>query len=210
MTDAVPPRPPLPSASPPPSAYPPPPSAYPQPSAYPPPSAYPGFPGHQGAAPSPAYSPPPGYPARPPQSLAQPAFGGPLPTPARRGTLGVVALVLGILAAVGAAVVVSIAAFQIGLGTGKELANRPLSSDFDWSVLSPVRDWVLLGEVAFWTGTVLGLWALAQGVVAIVSARGRGFGIAAVAVAVFGPVLFVIAVNVFLTAGFAAGSGIGG
>ena len=105
----------------------------------------------------------------------------------------------------GASIAVSIAAYQIGLGAGRQLAARALTADFDWSILSPVRDWVLLGEISFWVGTVFGLWALAQGIVAIVTGRGRGAGIAAAALAVAGPIAFFVALNVFLGLGLAAG-----
>jgi len=159
---------------------------------------------------------PPQHPGQP-QHPAQPQFvapGAPRPqgpyTPPfaeRRpdGTLGVVALIAGLIALVGASIAVSIAGYQIGLGAGRELAARALTADFDWSILAPVRDWVLLGEIAFWVGTVFGLWALAQGIVAIVTGRGRGAGIAAAALAVVGPIAFFIALNVFLGLGLAAG-----
>jgi hypothetical protein len=129
---------------------------------------------------------------------------------ARRGAgLGIAALVLAVLAAVGATVLGSIAGYGIGLGTGRSMALRPMDIDFDWSILTPVRDWVLLGEVAFWAGTALGTWALVQGIVAIVRDRGRGWGIAAVIVAVLGPIAFAIGVQTFLTAGFASGASVG-
>ena len=122
----------------------------------------------------------------------------------------IVAAVLALLATVGATVLGSIAAYGIGIGTGRSIALQPMDVDFDWSILTPVRDWVLLGEIAFWAGTILGTWALVQGIVAIVTDRGRAAGIAAVVIAVFAPIAFVIAVNVFLGVGFAAGSGVGG
>ena len=75
----------------------------------------------------------------------------------------------------GATVLGSIAAYNIGLGTGREIALRPMDIDFDWSMLTPVREWVLVGELAFWGGTVLGIWALVQGIIAIVKNRGRGW-----------------------------------
>jgi hypothetical protein len=122
--------------------------------------------------------------------------------------------VVALIAALGAAVLApiggAIAAFNIGVGTGREIALRPMDIDFDWSILSPVRDWVLLGEISFWVGTVLGIWAVAQGIIAIVTRRGRGAGIAAVVVGALGVVVFAIAVQAFLTAGLAAGSGVGG
>lgn len=121
---------------------------------------------------------------------------------------------MALIAALGAAVLApiggAVAAFNIGLGTGQEIALGPMDIDFDWSVLTPVRDWVLLAEISFWTGTVLGVWAIVQGIIAVVTHRGRRAGIAAVAVAVLGAIIFGAAVQGFLTLGFASGSGIGG
>jgi hypothetical protein len=104
----------------------------------------------------------------------------------------------------------AIASYRTGLGAGRELTARAFAADFDWSILTPVRDWVLLGEVSFWVGTALGVSALVLGVVAIVTARGRGAGIAAVIVAALGPIVFGAVVQGFLTAGLTAGTGIGG
>ena len=73
-----------------------------------------------------------------------------------------------------------------------------------------MRDWVLMGEVSFWVGTAIGVWALVQGIIAIVKGRGRGAGIAAVVIAALGPIAFGAVVQGFLTAGLAAGTGIGG
>jgi len=117
---------------------------------------------------------------------------------------------VGLIAVVGSVIAVSVAAFQIGLGAGKELASRPLPSEFDWSILTPVRDWVLLGEAACWAGTALGIWALVQGIVAVVKHGGRGAGVGAIVCAAIGPIAFAIAANVFLSMGFAAGAGVGG
>ena len=41
------------------------------------------------------------------------------------------------------------------------------------ALLSPVRDLVLWAEIGFWAGTVLGIWALIQGIVAIATRRGQ-------------------------------------
>jgi outer membrane lipoprotein SlyB len=122
----------------------------------------------------------------------------------------VIAFVLAVLATFGATLLGSIAGYNIGLGTGREIALRPMDIDFDWSILTPVREWVLLGELSFWVGTILGIWALVQGIVAIVKNRGRGWGIAAVIVAVIGPIAFATGVQAFLAAGFASGASIGG
>ncbi|WP_251450449.1 hypothetical protein [Microbacterium sp. Marseille-Q6648] len=180
------------------------------------------------AAPAtPPFGPPPGSPATPPAAgpHGMPAgYGGPgaryappgMPpvatAPAAPATpaLGIVSLVLALIAAVGATLVGAWAAFRIGMGAGSEIALRPMDMNVDWSVLSPVRDLVLLAEASFWIGTVLGVWALVQGVVAILRRRGRGYAIAAVVIAVFGPAIFFTAVQAALTAGFGAGSSIGG
>ena len=164
----------------------------------------------QGQAATPhTYAPPPGY-APPPQGYG-PYVPSARPAPATRGAaLGVVAFVLSVLAAVGATVLGSIAAFNIGLGTGREIAVAPMDIDFDWSILTPVREWVLLGELAFWAGTIVGIWALVQGIVAIVKNRGRGWGIAAVVIAGIGPIVFATGVQAFLAAGFASGASVGG
>jgi len=133
------------------------------------------------------------------------------PAPVRRGgALGLVALVLSLVATIGAGLFGAIASFSIGLGAGKGLAGLPMDGSWDWSILTPVRDWVLLGEVSFWVGTVIGIWALVQGIVATVTRRGRGAGIAAIAIAAVGPLVFGGLVQGFLTAGLAAGTGIGG
>ena len=158
------------------------------------------------------------YTYAPPAGYAPPAQGYgpyvPLPPPGRvrraGAGLGIAALVMAVLAAVGATVLGSIAGYGIGLGTGRSIALQPMDIDFDWSILTPVRDWVLLGEVAFWVGTALGTWALVQGIIAIVKDRGRGWGIAAVIVAVLGPIAFAIGVQAFLAAGFASGASVGG
>jgi len=146
-----------------------------------------------------------------PAAPASTAPYGQPPVPVHRsGVLGVVALVLALVATVGAGLFGAIAGFNIGPGAGKGLANLPTDGSWDWSILTPVRDWVLMGEVSFWAGTVLGVWALVQGIVATVTGRGRAAGIAAIVVAALGPIVFGGLVQGFLTAGLAAGTGIGG
>jgi hypothetical protein len=170
----------------------------------------PADPARQPQAPSPhQYAPPLGY-APPPQGYGPyvPLTAAPR---ARRGArLGIVAFLLALVAAVGATVLGSIAAYGIGIGTGRSIALQPMDVDFDWSILTPVRDWVLLGEIAFWAGTVVGTWALVQGIVAIVKDRGRGWGVAAVILAVIGPIAFAVGVQALLAAGFASGASAGG
>ena len=159
-------------------------------------------------APPPGYAPPAGYPVAPAAASAI-AYGAPGPAK-RSSALGFVALALALVATIGASLFAAIASFNIGLGAGREISSRPLTGDFDWSVLTPVRDWVLMGEVSFWVGTAIGVWALVQGIIAVVKGRGRGAGIAAVVIAALGPIAFGVVVQGFLTAGLAAGTGIGG
>ncbi|WP_249353728.1 hypothetical protein [Microbacterium sp. 2FI] len=165
---------------------------------------------------SPVYAPPVGYPA--PGGSHGGSYGagapgtyGAVTPPASTGNrLGVVALLLSLVATLGAPVVAALAAFRIGLGAGREIALNPVDISLDWSVLTPVRDWVLLAEAAFWVGTVLGIWAIVQGIAAIVQRRGRGAGAAAVIIAVLGPIVFAVAVQIALASGGLAGSGLGG
>jgi hypothetical protein len=140
-----------------------------------------------------------------------PQYAGALTAPPVRRSplLGVAALIAAGVASL-TPVVAAVAAFQIGLGLGREIALRPDRSTWDWSILTPVRDWVLVAEVSFWIGTALGMWALIQGIVAIVSRRGRIAGIVAVVLAVIAPVVFGVAVWLSMAAGIGAGSSIGG
>lgn len=125
-------------------------------------------------------------------------------TPRERRPLGAWALVLAVVAAVPAPAVAGFAGFRVARGAGPGLETMS-SGAFDWRVLSPVREWVLLGEVSFWTGSVLGILALVLGIMGIARKRGRGAGIAAVIVAAIGPIVFAALVAVALAAGLAAG-----
>ncbi|GAB3602372.1 hypothetical protein [Microbacterium aureliae] len=178
-------------------------------------------PSEQRPAPAPGWAPPAGAPFGPGAAAAgTPARYAPpvlppgrvthVPAPPRGPALGIVALVVAVAAVAGASLVGAWAAFRIGMGAGAEIAMRPMGADFDWSVLSPVREHVLTAELAFWAGTLLGLWALVQGIVAIIRGRGRGLAIAAVVLAATGPVVFFLAVQATLAAGLAAGGSIGG
>lgn len=161
--------------------------------------------------PVPPVPPVPAAPYTYPGGSARPVDLPPAPeTAGRTSTPGVVALVAAVAAAVAAPVTASLAGFRIGMGAGSEIASRPLDADVDWSILSPVREWVLLGEIAFWIGTALGIWAIVQGIVAAITDRGRPQGIIAAVVAALGPVAFAVAVWLTIAMGYAAGSSIGG
>ncbi|MET2010008.1 hypothetical protein ABXJ56_00510 [Microbacterium chocolatum] len=167
------------------------------------------------------YAPPSGYalapaPVAPYGNPLRPVDGAPVgpaaagPASAASGALGVIAFVLSLVAAVGTSVVAAVAAYRVGVGAGRRLFEDAMLGTFDWSFLTPVRGDVLWAEIAFWTGTALGIWALVQGIIAIVQRRGRGFGIAAVVIACLGPVVFGLVVQGLLTAGLAAGTGLTG
>ncbi|NYF17413.1 hypothetical protein HDC37_002241 [Microbacterium sp. AK009] len=157
---------------------------------------------HGTPAPS-GYAPPPGYlPAPGPASGS--GWVPSQPKPARGATLGLTAFLLSLGAAVLAPAAAGLAGFRIGTGTGDRLIAGTLGTDFDWSLLSPVREWVLLAEIGFWTGTALGVWAIVQGIIAIARRAGRGWAIAAVVVASLGPVVFGLTLQAMIVAGLAA------
>lgn len=166
--------------------------------------------GQPGRSGQPPYGPPSGPPGA---RYAPPVYGGPparpQAEPRRPAVVGIVAFVVALIATLGASLAGAIAAYRIGFGTGTAMASQPLAGDFDWSVLSPVRDAVLAGEVSFWVGTGLGLWALVQGAIAIVRGTGRGFGIAAVVLAALGPIAFFTAVQIALAVGRATSGFVG-
>lgn len=151
-----------------------------------------------GAAGAPAVPVPPpgayavpvgGYPA------AAGAYQVPSPTapPSRR--LGALALVAGLLACFGAPIIACIIALQIGMTVLGDDAFLP-SGDIDFSALAPVRTEVLWLELTFWAGTALGLFALVGGIIAIARRRGRGMGIAALVLSLFGPGFLVLGAGI--------------
>lgn len=134
-----------------------------------------------------------------------PQYASAVAPPARASNmLGIVAVIVAGLAAI-TPILAAVAAFRIGADTGARLVDRPPASEFDLSILSPVRDWVLVGELSFWIGTVLGIWAIVQGIVAIARNRGRAPGVVAVVVAVLAPIVFAVATVLALGAGIEAG-----
>lgn len=116
--------------------------------------------------------------------------------------LGIIALTLAFVA-LGAGLA-SALAVSGPIGDALARATAP-----DLSALTPVRDWVLGAELAFWGGTTLGITALGLGIAAAARNRGRGFGVAAIVVAVLAPIIVGIGALVGLAATFAA-AGLGG
>lgn len=129
----------------------------------------------------------PAAPYEPPRDprYAQHLQAPPSPKPSRG--LGTVALILSLVAAIGASMMLAVALSVIGAELGPALAIATPSTGLE--ILTPVRDWVLVAEIAVWGGTALGIWALVQGIVAVAKRRGRGAGIAAIVIAALGPVI---------------------
>lgn len=127
--------------------------------------------------------------------------------------LGVIALVLAVTAVIGATALSAATGFAAAsdamaraiLVSPEGLEN--FSNSQLLALLTPVRGLVLWAEIGFWAGTVVGIWALAQGIVAIATRRGRGPAIAAVVVAALGPVLFGLFVGIAAVSGIGAGAG---
>ncbi len=79
------------------------------------------------------------------------------------------------------------------------------ATGFDWRVLTPVRDLVLLGEVSFWAGTVVGIAAFVLGIVAVSRRAATGAGVAAIVLSVLGPFVFGGLAVVAVIAGISTG-----
>jgi len=145
-------------------------------------------------------APPQRTPIYPPQALPYQGYGGGYRVPGaepatkRPAGLGIWALVLALVALVVAPALAAIGGFGIGLGLGPyglEYLGTPGINSLE--ALSAVRTETLWLEIGFWIGTVAGLWALVQGIIATVKARGRVAAIIAIVAAVIAPFVFVIA-----------------
>lgn len=180
------------------------PPAYPAAPAYPSAPAYPAAPAYPGAhAPDQQAAPPGAYQVPVGGYAAASGAYEVAPTSEKRSSLlGILALVL----AVAAAVVIPIIGGIVGFEIGTRLPSGLDTSEPDvLAVLSPARDQVLWAEIAFWTGTVLGIAAIVMSIIAIRRKQGRGAGIAAIVVAAVGPIIFWVGVVIALSAGTASG-----
>ena len=155
-------------------------------------------------------------PGAPPVYGAPVGYGAPYPSAeppaAGRATLGASALGIALLAVVGATLLSALTGFTAAQGAMRHAIGispeglENLSETQLLALLSPVRTLVLWAEIGFWAGTVLGIWALIQGIVAIATRRGRGQGIAAVVIAALGPIVYGVDVGIAVTLGVAAGA----
>lgn len=152
------------------------------------------------------YGPPPGAYGQPPYGQAAPSWPSQRPAANGSATLGIIAFVVAAVAGILVPVLGAVAGYAIGDGVGAELGDMPASADFDLAILAPVRGLVLFAEITFWTGTVLGIGALIQGIVAAVKARGRGWAIAAIVIAALGPIVYGTLAYILFFVGLAAGA----
>lgn len=157
------------------------------------------------ASPQLAYQTPPGAYAAPVGGYvtAEGAYHAPPVEPKKSGALGVVAFLLSAVAAVVAPIIVGVTAYQIGYLF--PAVQRYISPDTDdFSFLAPVRDQVLVGEISFWSGTIIGIAAIVLGIMAIVKRQGRGWGIGALVLGILGPIVFGVVLTVCLSVGVGA------
>lgn len=166
--------------------------------------APPSSPADAAVAPLPGYQAPPGAYGVPVGGYQVPVGGYSVPptAPPASAAMGVVALIAAFIAALVIPALGGVFGYQIGvLVPAADLAE---TAGDDLSILSPARTQVLWTEIAFWTGTVLGIAAIALGIVATAKRRGRGQGITAIVLAGLGPVLFFTATLVLFGVGAAA------
>lgn len=168
--------------------------------------------------PDPTYQPPATSPSAPPP--AAPAYGSPSgyaaapapayepaePQPKGPSTLGIIALAAAVVGVIVGAILVFIGGQQIGsLAQYGAMAPDGTYQIDEGSLNAAGQQAASVGGLLSFAGFavygLLGLWGFIQGIVAIVKKRGRGWGIAAIVVAVIGGgVLFAL-----WTAGVAAG-----
>lgn len=191
-----------PQLPPPSGAFPPaPPAAPAQPQTVPQPQAFP-----QPAAPQgvPVQAPPGAYQV-PVGGYAVPQGGYIAPQTAPQasgGFLGVLALILGAIAAIAIPIVAGIAGFEIGVRVPSGIDTN----DPDLlRTLSPARTQVLWAEISFWVGTALGIAAIVVGILSIVKKQRRGLGITGLVLAVLGSGIFWLVMLITLSLGTATG-----
>lgn len=175
----------------------------------PPPASVPAkVPTPPAGAPAPPAAPPGafGVPVGGYQPGGYPGGGYQVPpnTPPASRTTGATALILALVAAIVVPVVAAVMAYQIGAVLPNARIGIDSSFTGDLAVLAPVRTQVLWAEIAFWSGTVLGIVAIVLGIIAAARRRGRGLGITAIVLAALGPFGFFLAVSVLLGIGAAA------
>jgi len=110
--------------------------------------------------------------------------------PAKPKTLGVVAFVVGLVVLLFAVVFSVVGGLAFAPIAGKAITA---GGTIDQTVINSddpgIAAFGVLSTVFFVAGTLLGLWAIVQGLIATIKKRGRAFGIVAMALAVATPVI---------------------
>jgi hypothetical protein len=104
--------------------------------------------------------------------------------------IGIMAFVLALVVCVG--VPIAMGAFTVSfwpLVQGARVGTTFLPSLLSADQVQQVGGMAFAIAVVLAVGTLLGLWALVQGIVAIASRRGRGWGVAALILAVAAPMI---------------------
>lgn len=129
-----------------------------------------------------------------PASAGAPSWQGYEEPKAKKKTVGVVAFLLGLIALAlgivggyffGSAIVDS-RAFEDMIQNGGSTTDPQA---FDDVTSSPT---ILISGVIAVIGSVLGIWAIVQGIIAIVTKRGRAWGVFGLILAVLGPIAFFV------------------
>ncbi|MEH3089742.1 MAG: hypothetical protein PGN24_09165 [Microbacterium arborescens] len=107
------------------------------------------------------------------------------PRPARRRRTGLLALTIAVVAGLSGIAVAVMVATRLG---SSGALRAWIDSEGDLRSLTPVRDWILVGEVAFWTCGALGIASVVLAIVAIARRSGRATGITALVIALVSPV----------------------
>lgn len=126
----------------------------------------------------------------------------------KKKTVGVVAFILALVALVLAVVSAVLIGDAIGGNTALRDAALGGNASVDQQQLQRelTDDPALLsaftgGGFALLIGSVLGLWAIVQGIIAAVAGRGRAFGILAIVIAVIAPIAFSVLATTVMAAG---------
>jgi hypothetical protein len=139
-------------------------------------------------------------------TAAQPAN----PRPKGPRTLGLVAFIVAVIAVLAGTLITYAAMYSVGgighyvdiaqlVKTGKSIdaSSAPAGAR---RIVAAANDWALIGFAAW---AILGVWAVIQGIVAIVRRRGRAWGVAAVIIAPVGYVIVQVGYYFGIAAGLA-------
>jgi len=141
---------------------------------------------------------------------AAPAYVPPADNrPVLSNRLGLIAFVASLVAVVGGSIIAFIAGLQSAGVAQYAQQNGDTTGQIDPNTLPPgvEQSAILVGVltvVAFAVYAIFGLWGFIQGIVAAIKRRGRGYGIAAIILAVLGGI--VVSVALAIGAGIGLGS----